>query len=350
LTNDAGTVTDAIRYLAFGDVAQRTGTTDIPFQYVGQKEYYRDEEIGSYSVRERPVSPTNGRWLAADPALHLDSLDLYSYVRACPTRLTDPSGMFSIEFHGNIVGHSPRTSDIDPTETRITGARWRFVWNRDDDGNVFAQRVVDFGSLLVFVKPCKCPGSSLPASEEEICDAHSVHWRERFGELWPRPTLGFARDNHTAGPTKPAKYLEEQIGKKFIREGTRLFLGRCPGSYEVTSWTFSLKGSVDLVNGTYSRRTFVGGHELTTANEFVMSSLTVCDEQIAPPPTSKTFDSMLYWGPTTPAAPNTWPDTRSRTFTANDEWREFWQTGMDKPVRTYDTTGYPGEVDKSPRK
>ena len=41
-TNDVGNVTDTIRYSAFGEVTQRTGTTEIPFQYVGQKGYCTD--------------------------------------------------------------------------------------------------------------------------------------------------------------------------------------------------------------------------------------------------------------------------------------------------------------------
>ena len=48
LTNDAGDVTYyRIRYSAFGEVTERTGATEIPFQYVGQKGYYRDSECRS---------------------------------------------------------------------------------------------------------------------------------------------------------------------------------------------------------------------------------------------------------------------------------------------------------------
>jgi hypothetical protein len=38
LSNDAGNVTDTIRYSAFGEVTQRTGTTVIPIQYVVRRD------------------------------------------------------------------------------------------------------------------------------------------------------------------------------------------------------------------------------------------------------------------------------------------------------------------------
>jgi RHS repeat-associated protein len=94
LTNDAGSVTDTIRYSAFGEVTERTGTTEIPFQYVGQKGYYRDSDTAKYSIRQRPLSSRNGRWLTTDPlGLALSNENLYIFCANSPFMLIDPSGL-----------------------------------------------------------------------------------------------------------------------------------------------------------------------------------------------------------------------------------------------------------------
>ena len=94
LTNDAGTVTDTIRYSAFGEVTERSGATEIPFQYVGQKGYYRDNDTRNYSIRQRSLSSRNGRWLTADPlGLALGNENLYIYGANSPLVLIDPSGL-----------------------------------------------------------------------------------------------------------------------------------------------------------------------------------------------------------------------------------------------------------------
>lgn len=107
LTNDAGDVTDRIRYTAFGEVTQRTGTTELPFQYGGQKGYYRDQGTGENSVRQRPLNSSLGRWLSRDPlTLSTDpenvvalpwQLAAYVYARSSPFRFADPSGLFDCD-------------------------------------------------------------------------------------------------------------------------------------------------------------------------------------------------------------------------------------------------------------
>lgn len=71
LTNAAGDVTDTYANSAFGEVTERTGNTVNPFQFGGQKGYYRDEETGEYEVRRRPLSSKHGRWLSNDPLFAL---------------------------------------------------------------------------------------------------------------------------------------------------------------------------------------------------------------------------------------------------------------------------------------
>jgi RHS repeat-associated protein len=94
LTNDAGTVTDTIRYSAFGEVMQRTGTTEIPFQYLGRKAYYRDAGTAAYSVRRRSLQSRQGSWSSQDPIGEAEQFSVYCYVKNAPLKLDDPSGLF----------------------------------------------------------------------------------------------------------------------------------------------------------------------------------------------------------------------------------------------------------------
>jgi RHS repeat-associated protein len=74
-------------------VTQRTGTTEIPFQCVGQKGYYSDRETGSYSVRQRPLGSSNGRWLAPEQLEFDGEANRYSYALNGPLSFVDPSGL-----------------------------------------------------------------------------------------------------------------------------------------------------------------------------------------------------------------------------------------------------------------
>jgi RHS repeat-associated protein len=93
LSVDSGNVTDTFAYTAFGEVTERTGTTDAPFQYGGEHGYYFDEETGDYLVRRRALSAAIGRWLSPDPTGQLDDVNRYRYVQNDPVALIDPSGL-----------------------------------------------------------------------------------------------------------------------------------------------------------------------------------------------------------------------------------------------------------------
>jgi len=94
LTNDAGNVTDTIRYSAFGEVTGRTGSTETPFQYVGQQGYYRDGETGEYSVRRRTLLSIIARWVSVDPLGRFQHVPHeYVYVANNPARYIDSSGL-----------------------------------------------------------------------------------------------------------------------------------------------------------------------------------------------------------------------------------------------------------------
>lgn len=100
ITDENGNVTDTIAYTANGEVTERTGTTETPFQFGGEHGYYTDLETGEISVRRRDYEPPIGRWLSLDPAGLLDDINRYRYVRNNPISLIDPSGLQAeLEFH-----------------------------------------------------------------------------------------------------------------------------------------------------------------------------------------------------------------------------------------------------------
>jgi RHS repeat-associated protein len=94
VTDDDQNVTDAFGYTAFGEVAERTGTSEVPFQYIGQKGYYADGLTGECSVRRRVYEPETQRWLAVDPeCVATRILHLYKYSQNNSLRFFDPSGL-----------------------------------------------------------------------------------------------------------------------------------------------------------------------------------------------------------------------------------------------------------------
>jgi RHS repeat-associated protein len=93
VTNDAGDVTDTIDFSAFGESTHRTGTTVFPFQFVGQKGYYRDAETGDNCVRRREYRPVIARWLCQDPISFNGVGGEYVYANQRPVTLLDASGL-----------------------------------------------------------------------------------------------------------------------------------------------------------------------------------------------------------------------------------------------------------------
>ena len=53
LTNSTGQVTDSYLYDAFGNTIQSTGTSVVPYHFVGRQGYYYDQELAEYYVRAR---------------------------------------------------------------------------------------------------------------------------------------------------------------------------------------------------------------------------------------------------------------------------------------------------------
>ena len=93
LVDSTGTVTDRYDYDAFGNLLSQTGTTLNVYLYSGEQ---LDSNLGFYYLRARYASPSNGRFLTADPwagsSTDPPSLHKYNYARNDPTNRTDPSG------------------------------------------------------------------------------------------------------------------------------------------------------------------------------------------------------------------------------------------------------------------
>jgi RHS repeat-associated protein len=98
LTDDNQQVTDTYAYSAFGEVTERHGSTINPFQYVGQKQYYRDEETEVYDVRRRTYSAGSGQWLTQDPLGRIVVRYGYVYCGNRPLIAVDPTGLAEVFF------------------------------------------------------------------------------------------------------------------------------------------------------------------------------------------------------------------------------------------------------------
>ena len=95
LTDKDGVVTDTYTYDAWGNTTH-SGSTEQPYQYVGQLGYYthwQDEHLDLLQLGVRFYDPQTGRFTQRDPARY--EPNLYGYGRNCPTALVDPSGLMS---------------------------------------------------------------------------------------------------------------------------------------------------------------------------------------------------------------------------------------------------------------
>ena len=93
LTDGTGAVTDTYDYDAFGNLIARTGTTENPFLFTGQR---FDANTGFYHLRARYYQPGVGRFTAVDPwegdVYAPGTLHRYLYTANDPVNKVDPSG------------------------------------------------------------------------------------------------------------------------------------------------------------------------------------------------------------------------------------------------------------------
>lgn len=109
-----GVVTDTRRYDAFGNAWQATGTTTLPYAFVGSRGYRTDSSMRRLYVRRRTYDTNTARWLSADSLFQSSTglepsssewsipknytsgfserINLYSYAQRRPLTHVDPSG------------------------------------------------------------------------------------------------------------------------------------------------------------------------------------------------------------------------------------------------------------------
>ena len=93
VAHDAEAATDRYVYRAFGLQAHTTGNNDNPFTFVGQANYYRDNETDLYLLDARYYDPAAGRFVSEDPIGYKSGdVNLYRYVDNNPINLIDPTG------------------------------------------------------------------------------------------------------------------------------------------------------------------------------------------------------------------------------------------------------------------
>jgi RHS repeat-associated protein len=107
LVNAVGNVTDTYDYFAFGEILNRTGSTENEWTYTGEA---YDPNVGFIYLRARWMNPENGRFTSVDPYSGDPqapvSLHRYLYANASPVSFSDASGEFTIAMQLSTVSIS----------------------------------------------------------------------------------------------------------------------------------------------------------------------------------------------------------------------------------------------------
>ncbi len=116
MMDSTGAFTDTFDYFPSGTVASRTGTTPTPFQWVGNKGYYRDNSKRVH-VRARNFHVNLGRWAETDPiGFAGGDYNLYRYVKNRFVVMIDPTGLQCSPYKNKIT--------MAPDADRACGFRW----------------------------------------------------------------------------------------------------------------------------------------------------------------------------------------------------------------------------------
>jgi RHS repeat-associated protein len=123
IINNAGIITNHIRYNSFGNIQSQTNTALTPnFAFTGRE---WDAETGLYQYRARYYDATVGQFASEDPLGLADDLNMARYVRNDPIRRLDPSGTQSdcsenLSQNTNPPGPLPvSSSDFNPQGFRL---------------------------------------------------------------------------------------------------------------------------------------------------------------------------------------------------------------------------------------
>ncbi len=109
ITNLAGTVSQHIEYLPFGEllVDEHLNSHNSPFKFNAKE---LDPETGNYYYGARYYDPKWSIWLSVDPlAEKYSNISPYAYVANNPIRYIDPDGKRIVDSNGNEVKVSTST-------------------------------------------------------------------------------------------------------------------------------------------------------------------------------------------------------------------------------------------------
>ena len=134
LTDSSGTVTDQFSYGPYGENWGRSGTTDIPFRWLGSHGVFAVSPFTPhtshfvYLTRHRAYDSSTTRFLSADPLALGGGPNLYSYCLGSPLSYIDPLGLCG---------------------ENIAAAAWEGFFDADAwmAGGMVTANIITFGSL-----------------------------------------------------------------------------------------------------------------------------------------------------------------------------------------------------------
>ena len=104
MTNESGSITDTLVFVAFGNETAKTGTTDNPYGFQGEEK----DDTGLYYLRARYMDPATGTFTSMDTygGSLTDPMSLHKYLFANsnPVAYCDPSGHFSMTEQALVCG------------------------------------------------------------------------------------------------------------------------------------------------------------------------------------------------------------------------------------------------------